>query len=89
MADITEQASYTSGDTDIATVSDSGVITAVSAGETEITVSYEDETATVSVTVGEPEPELQGISTDPSEVNLTEGETENVTVTADYEGDED
>lgn len=85
MADVTEQASYSSADEDVATVSDSGTITAVGAGETEVTVSYEGETATVAVTVEEPEPELQSISAEPSSVTLEEGDTQTIEVTANYD----
>ncbi|WP_193063474.1 Ig-like domain-containing protein [Oceanobacillus oncorhynchi] len=84
MADVTNEASYSSADEDIATISDNGVITAVAAGETEITVSYENETATVSVTVEEPEPEVQIINANPDNVTLEEGDTQELEVEANY-----
>src|SRR5690606_12632562 len=50
--DVTADATFTSADESIATV-ENGNITAVAAGTTEITVSYEDFTATVAVEVAE------------------------------------
>jgi len=84
MADVTNEASYSSADEDIATISDNGVITAIAAGETEITVSYENETATVSVIVEEPEPEVQSITANPDNVTLEEGDTQELEVEANY-----
>lgn len=49
--DRTTQASYTSSDTSMATVSNGGLVTGVSAGSATITVSYQGFTATCSVTV--------------------------------------
>ncbi|MGN7385560.1 S8 family serine peptidase [Sporosarcina sp. SAFN-015] len=50
--DVTADATFTSADESIATV-ENGNVTAVAAGTTEITVSYEDFTATVAVEVAE------------------------------------
>ncbi|MFP4642276.1 MAG: C1 family peptidase [Dehalococcoidia bacterium] len=54
-ANVTAEASYTSDNEAVATVSDSGLITAVAEGSTTVTVSYSEdgitETANVSVTV--------------------------------------
>ncbi|GAK09003.1 hypothetical protein [Geomicrobium sp. JCM 19038] len=85
--DVTEQANYVSADESVATVNGTGQITAVGSGSTQITVSYEGETATVDVTVEEEEedPELQSISAEPSNVTLEQGESQNVTVNANYE----
>lgn len=85
MADVTEQASYSSSDEDVATVNGDGVITAESEGTATITVTYEGESAEVSVTVEEPEPELQGINVSPSNVELEPGDNQDLSVEANYE----
>ncbi|WP_316044285.1 S8 family serine peptidase [Saccharococcus sp. Marseille-Q5394] len=55
--DVTADATFTSADTNVATV-ENGHVTAIAAGTTEITVTYDDFTATVAVTaVEEPQPE--------------------------------
>ncbi|GIO18160.1 hypothetical protein J18TS1_12600 [Oceanobacillus oncorhynchi subsp. incaldanensis] len=84
MADVTEQASYSSADEGVATVNATGTITAVGAGETEVIVTFEGKTATVAVSVEEPAPELQSITATPESVTLTEGDTQAIGVEAEY-----
>jgi len=50
--DVTAEASYESSNTSVATVSAAGLITGVAEGSATVTVSYQTETAEVSVTVG-------------------------------------
>jgi uncharacterized protein YjdB len=50
-ADVNDTFTWSSSSTSIATVDESGVITGVAAGETEIICHYNDFTATVAVTV--------------------------------------
>lgn len=85
MADVTNQASYASSNEEVATVNSEGTVTGISAGTTTVTVTFEDKEATVEVTVEEPEPELQSIDVEPQNVTISEGDTQNLTVTANYE----
>jgi methionine-rich copper-binding protein CopC len=56
-ADVTAEASYTSGNMNVVTVSSSGLVTAVAAGETVVTVVYGDKSAQVLVVVTEVAPQ--------------------------------
>lgn len=51
VADVTNEASYASGNESVATVSPTGLVTAVSAGETVVTATYGGKTAQAMVTV--------------------------------------
>lgn len=87
--DVTKDAEYSAADTGIASVSNTGKVTAVGAGETKVTVSYEGKTYEVSVKVtDEPttpvEPELTSISVLPNSVDLKVGKDAQLTVTAAY-----
>ncbi|MBF7082646.1 Ig-like domain-containing protein [Desulfallas sp. Bu1-1] len=78
-AEITAQASYSSSNTDIATVNESGNISVLAAGNTVITVSYEGRSVDVPVTVNAI---LESISVSPDELNLATGKTAQLKVTA-------
>lgn len=65
---------WTSSDTDIATVNQSGVVTGVSAGEVTITATAEGLTATSTITVREQVIELTGLTIVPSSYRMTIGE---------------
>ena len=72
--------SWESSSTSVATVSSSGLVTAVGAGTASITVTTEDgkKTATCKVTVKIP---VTGVTLNKSELTLTEGETGQLTAT--------
>lgn len=57
---VTSEATYTSSNTQVASVSSQGLVTAVAAGQATITVSYEGKEATVNVTVSQPSPPVGG-----------------------------
>ena len=68
----------------VATVTESGFVTAVAAGSTKITVtSVDGPSASVSVTVKEQVKTVAvtGVTVDPTEVKLVEGETATLTAT--------
>ena len=67
----------------VATVSDSGVVTAVAAGSATITVTTVDgaKTATCAVTVKENAVPVTSVSLSPATLSLVEGDTETITVT--------
>ena len=70
---------YTSNNEPVATVDDSGLITAVKAGNATITVKSNDNataTAKVSVTVEEAVVNVTGVTVDPATLSLETGETE-------------
>lgn len=75
---------WSSSDSDVATVSESGLVTAVKAGTATITAKVNDETtATCAVTVQEKTTTL--ISLDKTEITLTVGNTEQLTATVNPE----
>ncbi|MCF0177481.1 MAG: Ig domain-containing protein, partial [Bacteroidales bacterium] len=75
--------SWKSSNTAIATIDNSGKVTAVKNGEATITVTTEDgnKTATCKVTVKEKIYPVESVSLDKSEISLTEGESETLTAT--------
>ncbi|MDF9406768.1 chitobiase/beta-hexosaminidase C-terminal domain-containing protein [Pelotomaculum isophthalicicum JI] len=83
-ADVTAAASYSSGNTNVATVNASGVVTAVGAGDTVITATYGGKSATASVTVNAAPVTLSSISLDSASYSLNIGGTHNTVVTATY-----
>ncbi len=81
--DVTAQAEYSVADESVATV-DAGVITAVGAGETTVTITYGDNSLTVDVSVveGEPDPDAEvTLVANPEIMLVTVGRTDNVTIT--------
>ncbi|MFD3258326.1 S-layer homology domain-containing protein [Paenibacillus lentus] len=89
-ADVTPTASYSTSNEAVAAVNEAGVVTALSAGISVITATYEGESATVGVTVTsilEPEPgsvALENLTITPESVSLEVGETQALNVTANY-----
>lgn len=67
--DVTNDAAWTSSSPDVATVSATGLVTAVAAGETTITATYQDTTdiATVTVAAG-----AQSLAVTPDTASLDE-----------------
>ncbi len=88
--DVTTEATYTVANEEVATVN-KGVVTAVSAGSTNVTVSYGGHELTVKVTVTDPIPEpVVTLSVNQSLFDLTTGDMAKVTVTqttTPYEGE--
>ncbi|MBC7093365.1 Ig-like domain-containing protein [Candidatus Bipolaricaulota bacterium] len=80
--DVTDQASYLSGNTSVAAVSSSGLVTGESQGTTDISVSFEGRTAAVRVTVSAPVAE--SISVEPASVSIPAGRTQQLRVVAHY-----
>ncbi|MGB9801360.1 MAG: Ig-like domain-containing protein, partial [Arcobacter sp.] len=80
--DVTAIAAYESDNTLVARVSGDGLVTGVSAGTANITVTYGGQTAVAPVTVAAPVPVVESISVMPSAVNLAAGKTQQLTVTA-------
>ena len=74
---------WTSGDANIATVSNDGTVTGVAAGTTTVTVTTEDgsKTATCAVTVTAANVSVSGVSLDKSTLNVTVGSTGKLTAT--------
>ena len=75
---------WSSKDTSVATVSSSGLITAVGEGDTTITVTTEDGGFTDSVTVlveKDPNVPVTGVTISPTTLNLNEGDTASVSAT--------
>ena len=75
---------FMSGNENVATVTDAGLVTAVGPGSTSISVaSVDGPKATVSVTVREPVKvvPVSGVSLDKTELTLTEGDTANLSAT--------
>lgn len=82
--DVTSEASYSSSNSSIASVSQDGLVTANSAGVATITVSYQGKTATVSVMSALPVVVVDYLTIEPDPVILLKGETQPLTVTAYY-----
>ncbi|MCG7343941.1 S8 family serine peptidase [Sporosarcina sp. ACRSL] len=78
--DVTADATFTSADESIATV-ENGNVTAIAAGTTEITVTYEDFTATVAVEVTAGEPDSITFAVNKNHVALNIGQTDQLIVT--------
>ena len=74
---------WSSNNTSVATVSNSGVVTAKKAGSATITVKTNNggKTATCSVTVRAAEVSVTGVSLDKTSLTMTEGETQTLTAT--------
>ena len=78
---------WTSSNKNVATVSDTGKVTAKAAGSATITVkTFNGKKATCKVTVEEDQPEQPLISVDKTSINLSVGDTATVEVT--YTGDD-
>lgn len=80
--DVTSSASYQIANNNIASADSTGRITGLLQGETTLTVSYQDKTATAPVNVGPPY--LTGIRLNESTYTMPVGLTQNVVVTAIY-----
>lgn len=65
--DVTSEADYTSSDPSVATVSSSGLVTAVGEGSATVTVEFGGLTDTCSVTVTDP---LEALTVEPSSATL-------------------
>ena len=78
---------YTSSNNEVATVSDTGLVTAVAKGEATITAEAGDITDTIKITVTEavvpPEPdvEVESVTLNKTEITLEAGTTETLTAT--------
>ncbi|MGB9886311.1 MAG: Ig-like domain-containing protein, partial [Moorellales bacterium] len=80
--DVTASASYSSSNTSVASVSSSGLVTAVDVGSATVTVSYGGKSAGVPVTVTAPV--VTSLTVSPSSVSLPKGRTQQLAVTAYY-----
>ena len=69
--DVTDSASWTSSDESVATVSASGLVAAVAAGEATITATAEGLEGSATVTVSEPEDQPETLTVSPGSVELT------------------
>lgn len=74
---------WTSSDTKVATVDQSGKVTAVAAGNATVTVTTEDggKTASCAVTVTAAAVKVTGVTLDPASLELTEGDTAKLSAT--------
>ena len=72
---------WSSSDTDIATVTNGGLVEGVSTGEAIITAKAGEKEATCTVTVTEPYVEVTSITLDKDIIDIEEGETEQLTAT--------
>ncbi|WP_077369466.1 Ig-like domain-containing protein [Anaerosalibacter sp. Marseille-P3206] len=87
-SDVTnKKVTWSSSDVKVATVDESGKVTAIAAGTATITVTTEDgiKTATCEVTVTEPKILVESVSLDKSTLNLEIGKTETLTATVNPE----
>ena len=82
--DVTNQVVYQSDQPTIASVSTSGLITGVAVGSTTISVTFGGKAASVPVTVTAAEATVQSVTVTPSNVSVTAGLTQQLTVTATY-----
>jgi uncharacterized protein YjdB len=73
---------WTTSNASRATVSNTGVVTGVSAGNVTITATSEGKSGTASVTVNAPPPVLTSISVSPSAFSLDVGQTRTLSATA-------
>nr|WP_269456777.1 Ig-like domain-containing protein [Thermanaeromonas toyohensis] len=80
--DVTSSATYSSMNPSVASVSSSGLVTAVNTGSTAITVSYGSLSTQVPVTVTAAV--VDSLTITPSSVTLPKGGTQQLTVTANY-----
>ena len=78
---VTNYAKYSSGNTSIATVSSTGLVTGKAVGKATISVSYGDKSDS-SVTVNVGAPDVTSISVSPNPVNIRRGDTRQLAVTA-------
>lgn len=81
--DVTERATWTSSDEDVATVDENGVATPVGEGETTITATFSGEEASAELTV-ESDGVLESCAVEPTDVSLSVGGTETFTVMGQY-----
>ena len=73
---------WKSSDTDVATVSEKGIVSAVDSGTAKITVTtYNGKKATCNVTVESSDPEEPVLSADPTKVTVSAGQSYSVTIT--------
>ncbi|NGQ97126.1 S8 family serine peptidase, partial [Brevibacillus sp. SYP-B805] len=79
---VTSQATYQAANTNIATVSSSGLVTGVAQGSTSVTITFGGKTVNVPVTVTAAT--VQSLAAAPSSVNVATGATQQLTVTATY-----
>ena len=75
-----QKVTWTTSDANVATVDESGNVTAVAAGSATITAKAGDKTATCSVTVTAKEVTLDSIAVEPATKQVKEGETFELTV---------
>ena len=78
-----KKVTYSTGSDAIATVSDTGLVTAVAEGTTDITVTTEEgaKTATSSITVKKAIVNVTGVTLDKTTLSLEEGATDNLVAT--------
>lgn len=69
-ADVTALATWTSSDNEVATVSTSGVVTAVAVGTATVTASYQGLTSACAVTVTDP---VEGLAVSPATATVDLG----------------
>jgi len=81
--DVTSQAVWATSKPDIATVT-GGEVTAKAKGTAKITASFGGKKASKTVTVKLDK--IKSLTADPSSVSISEDETEQITLTADYQG---
>ena len=77
-ADTTDKVTWTSSNTEVATINENGVVTALSVGTTTITAEVNGFKATCELTVNIPATE---VAVDKTEVTLTKGQTVNLVTT--------
>ena len=80
-ANSTDPVTWSSSDPSVATVDDTGKVTAVKAGVAEITAKAGDMSATCAVTVKAKVIAVTSVSLDKTTLDLTEGDTETLTAT--------
>lgn len=69
--DVTDSATWTSSDEEVATVDSSGLVTAVAVGEATVTATAEGLEGSAKVTVSEPPDQPETLTVSPGSVELT------------------
>lgn len=81
---VTAQATYQIAASSVATVASNGLVTAVAAGSTTVTVLFEGKSRSVPVTVSATEAKVESIAIDPASMSVSVGASQQLTVTATY-----
>ena len=83
VTNVTSQSQYTTSNASVATVSTSGLITAVASGSAIVTVNYGGLMSSISVAISNPVT-LTSINANPASITLPSTQTQQIAITANY-----